>query len=442
MNHGPHLLLIGGWTQTLQKALDNGFRVSYFGPVQSSPTFDAAILACCAHVRAVEVDRIGICLALAQDLHAADPFIACLSYTERGLETAAVIAAALGVRGMALWPVAATRYKDWMRQLLDGCPGLALPWRRVATPEALRAFHREHGPDIIVKPLSGAGGAGVQRLHSVAELDAFAEAHAACWPADLLAEEFVASDDLYSVETLTLDGQHHVLGMSFSKMTGYPYACQSFVMVPPPDMPAALREAVAECTRRFLGAMRLDWGVAHTEVKIRQDGRPAIIESQTRVGGDRIWRMLELTTGFRQIDAMLRSLIEPVACRSLPETTRAAAFLGLYPPAGRIQSACAPDFPADLAGVLEWRLEVRAGDMILAATDSLSKRGFVLLQADNHASLLERIAAVCARCRLIYEDGRCWQPSFELQASPLRYAVDQLAHEKNRIARNPAAGPD
>lgn len=91
---------------------------------------------------------------------------------------------------------------------------------------------------------------------------------------------------------------------------------------------------------------------------------------------------------------------------------------------------------------MEWRLEVRAGDMILAATDSLSKRGFVLLQADNHASLLERIAAVCARCRLIYEDGRCWQPSFELQASPLRYAVDQLAHEKNRIARNPAAGPD
>lgn len=84
-----------------------------------------------------------------------------------------------------------------------------------------------------------------------------------------------------------------------------------------------------------------------------------------------------------------------------------------------------PDFPAKIAGVLEWRFDIRAGDTILAAKDSLAKSGFVLLQADNHASLLERIALVCTHCRLIYEDGRCWRPSFDLWPNPPKASMSR-----------------
>ena len=41
-------------------------------------------------------------------------------------------------------------------------------------------------------------------------------------------------------------------------------------------------------------------GITHTEIKIDKHNKPRIIESQVRIGGGNIWKMVELTTGISQ----------------------------------------------------------------------------------------------------------------------------------------------
>ena len=43
----------------------------------------------------------------------------------------------------------------------------------------------------------------------------------------------------------------------------------------------------------------------HTEVKIDKQNKPIIIESQVRIGGGNIWKMVELTTGISSIWILL-----------------------------------------------------------------------------------------------------------------------------------------
>ena len=41
-------------------------------------------------------------------------------------------------------------------------------------------------------------------------------------------------------------------------------------------------------------------GITHTEIKIDKQIKPIIIESQVRIGGGNIWKMVELITGISQ----------------------------------------------------------------------------------------------------------------------------------------------
>lgn len=50
----------------------------------------------------------------------------------------------------------------------------------------------------------------------------------------------------------------------------------------------------------FLDDIQMEDGITHTEVKIDKQNNPIVIESQIRICGGNIWRMVELTTGISQ----------------------------------------------------------------------------------------------------------------------------------------------
>ena len=410
---GRHLLLIGGWTTLLERAMDIGAAVSYIGATTGPGTPSPEVLARCAHVREAVIDRVAVCLDLARQLHDEQPVDAVTSFTEAGLESAAVVADALGVAGLELWPTVVTRHKDLMRQVLDEHPRLALPWRRVTGAHDVRGFFADHGPEIIVKPVAGLASVGIRRIRSADELDAALADSSWLADGDWQAEELVDGDELYSVESLSRGGEHSVAGFSYSRVDTYPHVVNAFHMVPPPPEFDAVRDDVVKVVREFLTAIGLRNGVAHTEVKIGGDGRPVVIESHTRVGGDRIWWMLETATAVPQIALALRDLLGgEVDVPDLPPCGSVLARCTIAPPAGTVRRTADPAALLEIEGVLEAQVDIAPGQELATAVDWFGRSGSVFLRAPDHAAAALAMAEISRTYWVEFEDGHVWHPAF------------------------------
>ena len=409
----PHLLMIGGWTETLAKALDAGFELSYLGACTASDSFDPRLLKKCYVVRETRIDQIGLCLSIARELQADKPIDAVISFTELGMETAAVIADALKIRGLDLRAVSQTRYKDQMRRVLADDPEMSIPWKRLEKKQDLLCFYDMHGPAIIIKPVSGAASVGVQQIKSREALCAVCDELDSSTIDGLMAEKLIDSDRLYSVETLTIEGVHTVIALSMSQMVGHPHALQSYTVVPPRDLNNETRDRIAVLVKRFLGNIGLVDGVAHTEVKLGSNNRPYIIESQTRVGGDRIWRMVELTTKIDQIGLTLRNLGAPVSIPILPATESVAAFLYLLPPSGHVKAVCDFGFLDRNECVLDHSNSIKPGETLDPVTNATERRGHILLHARNHEELFSRANDLYRHIWVEYDNGTVWHPKLD-----------------------------
>lgn len=104
-------------------------------------------------------------------------------------------------------------------------------------------------------------------------------------------------------------------------------------------MPAPIDESqkqfIMEKVMLFLDDMQMENGITHTEIKIDKHNKPIIIESQVRIGGGNIWKMVELTTGISQFgyyyDALATETIDEFRC--VPSKCQAMS-LSLIPKPG------------------------------------------------------------------------------------------------------------
>jgi hypothetical protein len=408
----PHILILGGWTELLEKALRLGMEVSYFGSIEATSYFNADLLKDCAYVYDENIERTGLCLARAKSVHRALPLTAVISFSEMGLETAAVIADNLRIGGLDLEAVLNTRYKDEMRAKLSEYPELQVPWKRVYSDNDLHRFFDQHGPAIIVKPINGAASQGVHQIRGAEELRRYMESREQYGSDGILAEKLIDSDTLYSIESLSVDGRHDIIAMSLSKLVGYPYSLVSHTVVPPYGVGLEVTERIANLTDTFLTAIGLRSGVAHTEMKVGSDGRPCIIESQTRVGGDRIWKMAELTSGIHQIDLALENATGRAVAPVVVGKHGAAGFFCFLPPAGVVKTVCNPAFLKTDDAVIEYEFNVKAGDLLVDIEDNTQRKGYVCVRASSHEIMFEHVARIYENIWVEYEDGTFWRPTF------------------------------
>ncbi|QNS09364.1 ATP-grasp domain-containing protein [Streptomyces xanthii] len=412
----PHLLVLSGWAGVLETALALGFEVSFIGGTDEFSDRDREVLARCHFVEEMPADRTAAVLAAARRVHTELPLHAAVSFGEFGTESSAVVADALGIRGLSLRTAALTHYKDLMRAALADRPELALAWARVANAEELRAFAGRHGVPLIVKPVSGSGSVGVRQILTEAEL-AEAVADSAFWrEGPYLAEEFVSGDVVYSVETITVDGEHHIAGVSCGVLCPHPNPAITEIAVPPPPPYDAPLPEIHRTVLAFLDAVGHDWGLTHTEVKVAADGRPVIIESQPRIGGMRIFRMVEHATGVDEVATILRSLLPgaaPVTPPHLPPYTAAGLCLSLVPPSRRVRRTADPELLRGIEGVDDFEISVRPGQVPHPVVDNAAGRpGLIWLRVPDHTAA-ERVKKEISRTYWVeYEDGDVWYPSF------------------------------
>lgn len=307
-----------------------------------------------------------------------DSVRAVLSFTEMGSLPAAMLSEALGLPSVPVRAVVRARNKLLMRRVLAATvPGPAFGVVGADAP-ADKDF------PLIVKPAEGTGSQGIAYVETAEEYrDRADELTGALWEQFLRGEEF-------SVEAVSYDGDHRILGVTAKATTGQPHFVETGHEVPALLAPETER-AVTECVRHCLDTLEITLGASHTEVMV-SDGRAFVIETHTRAGGDRIPLLTRLVSGADQYELAVRAVLPDAAPTPRePAAYRHAAVHFLPWQDVRVAGVTGVEECRASAGVVEAYVEVADGDSVPVWRYSHERPGYLVVGADEREALRQRI---------------------------------------------------
>jgi biotin carboxylase len=382
-------LVMGGIADVLAPARAHGIETVFFQRHEAM-TSRMRDLADECHV--VFFDDHEEVVRLAEQLHRRHPFDCVISFTELAMVPAAMVGERLGLPG-ASKPATAGMLRDKMimRERLNSA-GLS-PVRSALATSADQAgkLAGEVGYPLILKPRDGTGSLGVRRIDSAAELSLAVLAAPSSDLKGVLIEEYMSGRE-YSVEAFSFHGDHRIVAVTEKQVTA------NFVEsthVVPAGLTGSEHAVVSELVGAFLDLVEVTDGPSHTEIIITDRG-PRIVESHDRLGGDKIFRLVELAYG---VDLISWCYLWPLGMMTVPPqpaATAAACIRFLLPPPGRVVHVCVPEAVREDPSLNELGLELAIGDLVRPLGCSLDRPGYVLVRAqDRSAAILaaERLAA-------------------------------------------------
>lgn len=251
------------------------------------------------HLDFSDVDRLYE-LALARQ-----PSLILTIASEPGNLAAALVSEKLGVKYNPADVVYATINKTRMKACLvqHGIPTA----RYIPVESAGNEIKLEEGFSfpLVVKPSQSSAGRGVKLATSHAALiPAVADAVSLSRDGHALIEEFIAGDQ-YSVETISCEGRHSVLGITREYFGELPFFAETQQMFPA-HLDAPTKARIEQLVLRTLDAFGVRYGACHVELRSTSSGELFIIEIASRMGG---WRseLIRKATGIQYADLLLQS---------------------------------------------------------------------------------------------------------------------------------------
>ncbi|MFF7160845.1 phosphoribosylglycinamide synthetase [Streptomyces sp. NPDC008086] len=191
-----------------------------------------------------------------------------------------------------------------------------------------------------------------------------------------------------SVETLSVNGNHHVLGLTAQRTTGPPHFHVTGYLHPAPvtDFERRTIEAVVQ---ERLTASGYRSGPAHTMVALLPQG-PRIVSCRAHLGADGIPLLFESARGFDLEAAVFRSLLgrRPV----VPKAHQYAEIGFFLLPEGRLETLTGTEDIAVTPWVRGARFPYSVGDLVAPVGDPRARRAYVVVEGDTPELTRERIA--------------------------------------------------
>jgi biotin carboxylase len=340
---------------------------------------------------------------VAAALHASDPFDAVVSFFESCLLLAARVGNALGVKHNPLRAVELTRDKIAMRALLadEGIP--TVRYRACTSAADCAEFLESIGAPVIIKPAGGTGSRGITLATVPADIEQAWLNYSVMADGPAIAEEFVTGRE-FSVESITRNGIHEIVAITEKQTTGAP----GFVECGH-NLPAQVDDVTAESMHatvtRLLDAVGHVWGPAHTEIMLTVDGCPVVIESQTRIGGDQIWEMVELTAGVRLAGATVAAMLGIAEPQSAKPRAGGAAIRFFVPTHSRVVAVDGVEAACGHPGVIRVDMRAKPGDVLGGLASSWSRQGYVLAVGTSPANAIATVEEAFDLVRIVTEAG-------------------------------------
>jgi biotin carboxylase len=275
---------------------------------------------------------------------------------------------------------------------------------------------------VVVKPTRLDGSRAVRLIERPGDIDGWREELAGLdYRESVLIEEYLRGPE-FSVETITAHGVHHVVGIT-AKRLGRPPHFVEMGHVHPAPLPGEARAAISELVVTYLEATGYRFGPAHTEVILTGAG-PRIVESQARLGGDRIPLLVELASGFDMEAAVFTALagrpVEPAPAQ------RFAAISFFDFGTGYVRAIQGADDIGRLPYVHALKLKVAPGDALAPVRSSSTRHGYAVVTAATQRQADERLADVRARLSVVTS------PDGELPASAGRHHMHSPTTAKTK----------
>lgn len=191
-----------------------------------------------------------------------------------------------------------------------------------------------------------------------------------------------------SVETLTVTGAHHVVGMTGQRTSGPPHFLVTGHLHPAP-LTGGERRRIGAVVEERLTAVGYRSGPAHTEVALLPHG-PRIVSCRTHLGADRIPLLVEIARGFDMEAAVLTGLLG--GRPDVPGAFRYAEVGFFLLPEGRLETYTGTEDIAVTPWVHGARFPYRAGDRVAPVGDPRARRAYVVVDGDTPEITRERIA--------------------------------------------------
>ena len=184
-----------------------------------------------------------------------------------------------------------------------------------------------------------------------------------------------------SVETLSIDGECHVIQITDKLTTGAPH----FVEMghsQPTQLDTVTAEKIREVAKAANKAIGIENGPSHTEIIVTEEG-PKIVELGARLGGDCITtHLVPLSTGVDMVECCIK-----IALGEKPDITpkwsKGSAIRYFNQKAGLIKKIDGITDARNIAGVREVAIVHGVGERIAEVTDSASRMGFVIAQEND-----------------------------------------------------------
>ncbi len=225
--------------------------------------------------------------------------------SEPGNLAAAIVSARLGLRYNPVEVVYATINKIRMKERLTAARIPTARYMTVTADEQEVRLEDGFAFPLVVKPSQSSAGRGVKLVNSTEDLEtAVNGAKDISRDGCALIEEFIAGNQ-YSVETISREGQHIVLGITREYFGAPPFFAETQHMFPA-DIDPAREAPIRQCILNILNTFGIQHGACHIELRVTPENELYIIEIASRIGGMRS-ELIRKATGIEYTDLLLQS---------------------------------------------------------------------------------------------------------------------------------------
>ncbi len=308
-----------------------------------------------------------------------------LSFTELGLETAAKISKKLGLPTNEPSVIQATRNKMMMRKKFQSRTILSLAFQSGFIKEFIKELPMK--PPFIVKPLDGFGSKNIYYISSAKEWLNWYEEQQENDAIHWIIEPYIKGKE-YSVESISCNDNHQILGITEKTTTGKPHFVETGHSVPA-NLSQEEKQHIEEIVIEALYCLDVRYGPCHTEVKYdKMTNQVSIIEVHTRPGGDFIPYLHELSSGLNQYELGIQSYYssECISLEMRKKLSYSMIEFFVFPEGILMEKGLS--FPMQKEYTKALDIYYNIGDEIKETVDSCSRGGHVIVcSSDKEKSI-------------------------------------------------------
>lgn len=242
----------------------------------------------------------------------------------------------------------------------------------------------------MVKPADNSGNRGVKLIDAVSDEDTLVEAfeysHRFTRDGRVLLEEYMDGDE-FSVETISINGECHIIQITDKITSGPPYFVE-LGHTQPSHYEDGSKALIIEATCAGVKALGIDNGPSHSEIKLTSNG-PKIVEIGARLGGGCITtHLVPLSTGVDMVEACIHIALGEMPDLE-PKFSKGAAIRFLHPEPGILRAVHGVKQVEAIPGIIEVGFMKAIGDVVPVMRNGLDRVGYVIAQQPTREAAVE-----------------------------------------------------